>query len=339
MALTFSWADASGPPHLTEFLTRTYGRDSFQALPGRWQWLLADHPGGLHLTLCHDGPRLVGLCGHHAFSLDLSGAETIGAAYGLDFMVAPDCRRRGIGRRFLQMRLDRFAVSISTGQSETMAALYERAGGRIIGRIWQACYHQRPPGGGGLRHVLRGWLAWGQAISRRRVNGRRRPLDLAAAATALAGFECRHRPGEIGPLPTPDYLRWRYGGSVYPDHRFWELTTAGNEQGILVTRAALRGEVLVELLCRPAARHRLLRLAGQTAAGGECRVLVGGDALASGLRAAGFLVRPRPGRIVAMAKDPVLLQKLTRVDYLCYAGASDLDLLRRPEGSYPTPRE
>jgi hypothetical protein len=103
------------------------------------------------------------------------------------------------------------------------------------------------------------------------------------------------------------------------------------EHGVLVSRLAPNGgEVILDLICRPAARRRLLRRAQQTTPDGAVSLVACGRPLAAALRAAGWLVRPREQELVALSREVDLLETIAGADFLCFAGESDIDLLRRP---------
>ncbi len=206
--LEFGWAGPGDLAELEAFHAEHFGADSVQALPGRVRWLYFDHPLGLHVAVCRDGGRLVASCGHLAQVVPVAGAP-VTAGFGIDFMVAPSHRRRGIGKRFLEMRLERFPLSLSTGQSAEMRALYAACGGVELGPLFLGLHRRRPPGRGGAKALALGWAVWAAGVGGRRVGavpGLREVPCAEAAELAACG-------GDGG-----DWLRWRFGGPVYADH-------------------------------------------------------------------------------------------------------------------------
>ncbi len=329
MALEYGWATADDLEAVEHFLRRHYGEGAVQSVPGRFRWLCAGHPAGLHVTLCRDAGRIVATCCHQAVPLFCAG-RPVEAGYGFDFLVAADHRRRGIGRRFLDLRLERFAVSLSSGQSSEMAGLYRSRGALLLASFQRALFVRRLTGGGGLKNLLRGACAGALRLARRRVAGDREEIGLAAAGALLTELEPVPAKNETGRIPRADYLDWRYGGPVYRDHRYWLLETAGGSRGLLVTRLEPGREVLVDLCCAPDQRRDLLRLAGDTSSAPELAALTAGRPLADALRAAGWLVRPADQRLVALTADPALTDELARCAWTSFAGDSDADLLRQP---------
>jgi len=329
MDLEYSWATTDDLEAIELFQRQHYGEDSVQNLPGRCRWLCAQHPAGLHISLCRDQNRIAALSCHQAVSLHCGG-HPIEAGYGFDLLVASDYRRRGIGRRFLDMRLKRFPVSLSSGQSPGMAALYRSRNALTLAPFQRAIFVRRLAGDGGPKGLLMRACAGALRLTRRGVDGGREAIDLATANTLLSELEAVPGRDETGRLPWTEYLDWRFGGLVYNDHICWLLKTAAGERGLLVTRREPGREVVVDLYCAPNQRADLLRLAGDTSTEPELTALTAGRPLADAMRAAGWLVRPADARLVALSADPALTEALGRNAWISFASDSDADLLRRP---------
>ena len=237
-----------------------------------------------------------------------------GAAFGVDFLVAPDWRRRGLGARLLDLRLERFALSLSTGQSAAMASLYARAEAVVLGGFQLARARRWPRLAGGPRALVRDALAWSCRVRAPRIAGERRPTE-AEPSSALRGYD-------------REWWRWRFDGPVYRDYHAWQLRYH-DAISLLTTRPAAGGEVLVGL-AGALPRCEALALAAQTARGGAIDALFCGPLLADDFRRAGYLVRPHDALLVGMSRDARVREALApgAVDLL--ASASDIDLLRRP---------
>ncbi|MCP4570872.1 MAG: GNAT family N-acetyltransferase [bacterium] len=307
--LVFSWAVPEDLAALESFQAAAYGADSVQTIPGRTRWMYFAHPLGLHVALCRQDGRIVGACGHLPQIVDLDGRR-IEAAFGVDFMVDDGHRRRGIGRRFLEMRLERFALSLSTGQSPGMLALYRSAGAVDMGSLGVATFRRRPSVDGPPRKSLRDAVLWLHGLA----SGGVRQDGLLAESPAAA-IDAGDEPG--------DWLRWRYNGPVYGDYAAWRLGDAsayGRKAGEkrLVTRAV--GPKRAELLATLA----------RTGPARETSVLFAGDALRTDLRRAGYHLGATTARIMAVTLDPSLAARLRPGRLELTAEAADADLLRSP---------
>ena len=319
---TCRWATPEDLPHLEVFWRTQFGHDSIQALPGRCLWLFADQPRGLQVALAEVDGEVVAACGHLVMTLNLPDVGPREAAFGIDFMISPAYRRRGLGSRILDLRLERFPLVLSTGQSPAMAALYRGRGAVDLGQLRLARSRHRPSLSGSPRAILRD-LATSLA-GRRRRGGRCRRERLGAQPIwdLAADF----------PGADPDWLAWRFAGPVYADHEFWRLEANGGT-GLLVSRRDASGEFLLHL--EPAApRAELLAAAAATSPAPALSALVAGDRLVRDFAAAGFLIRPRDAHLIGMTQRAELVRVLLPGNVDLFASAADVDLLRRPE----TPR-
>ncbi|MHB8078190.1 MAG: GNAT family N-acetyltransferase [Candidatus Krumholzibacteriia bacterium] len=337
MSLAYAWATAAELPAARAFMTRAYGADSLQAAPGRFDWLCGAHPRGPAVSLCRDGGRIVGACCHVPTRLALGGRD-VEAAFGFDLIVDAACRGRGIASALLALRLERYAASLSTGQSPAMAALYAKAGGRDLGPIVRALRVRRPGWSGPPRALARDGVAWGLGLARGRGDGSRRALTVAEAAARLDGTATRLTPAEAGTRPDAAAFAWRYGGPVYADHLCWEVT-AGAARGLLVTRIENACEVIVDIFSSPPDLPALLRAAAATTPAPRLTAACHGARPAAAFAAAGWLVRPVAARFVVLAADAALRAELADRPWAVFAGESDLDLLRRPAAPSPPGRE
>ncbi len=312
--LQFRWAEPDDLPALEAFLARTYGADAVQCVPGRCRWLYFDNPLGLHVTICEDGGEIVGACGHLPKPISL-GEGTVIAGFGIDFMVATSHRRRGIGRRFLDMRLERFDLSLSTGQSPGMAALYRACGGVELGSVQEAMYRRALPRPGSPRRMVRDVVLWLRSHS-------------ATAAPAGGVTATGAAPGDCSDDDTPcAWSRWRYGGDLYGGYHRW---SAGDAQVIGRTD----GRLLRLVEAQGVDRSALLAAVAHESTADEIHMVMAGNDLADDLRAAGFRVAPTAARVVALSRHRNLTDLLHRRrdagGIEITAGAADADLLRLP---------
>ena len=247
-------------------------------------------------------------------------------------------RGRGVASALLALRLERFAASLSTGQSPAMAVLYAKAGGHDLGPIMRALRVRRPSWSGPPRALARDGVAWGLGVARGRGGGRRRALTVAEAAARLDEPGGRLAAAEAGPRPDAADFAWRYGGTVYADHLCWEVT-AGTARGLLVTRVEAATEVIVDVFARPPELPALLRATAATSTAPRLTAACHGARLAAAFAAAGWLVRPLEARFVVLAADAALRGELAGRPWAVYAGESDLDLLRRPPATPAPGRE
>jgi len=307
------WAEPDDVPAVVAFWHRQFGPGSVQAVPGRAEWLFAGQPGGPRIAMATtaDG-AVVAACGHVVQRVEVPGLGQHEAVFGLDFMVDPAFRRQGLGARMLDLRLARFPLSLSTGQSAEMAALYRSRGALDLGGFQVARFRRAVDLTDGPRGALRDLVAVFRGLRGPRVDGRREPVS---ADLPLDDSECT-------------WLTWRFEGPVYRDYRIEALGT-GHGASVLVTRAQGRAEVLAHL-SGPGDRTAALALAARTCASGRLDALFCGRRLADDFAAAGYLVRPHDARLIGFAMDPDLRAALTDGAINLFAGSADADLLRTP---------
>jgi hypothetical protein len=237
-------------------------------------------------------------------------------------------RRRGIAVQILHMRLERFPLSLSSGQSEEMAAVYRRLRTRDLGATQLGCWRRRLPEVAPPRRLagqLAAWL-WPRLRSRPS-SSRREPLALDAAATRAEALA--REDGRLASSGTwADWIRWRYGGPVYRDHQCWHVAAGPAAEGVLITRRDGDRERVLDLFAPASEVPALLAAAAQTTTSAEVQVAAAGPGLTADLRSAGYLVLPRSARFLAAVSGEAAPQDLVALNL--WAGASDTDLLRRP---------
>jgi GNAT superfamily N-acetyltransferase len=309
------WATPEDLPRLEAFWRKQFGDSSIQALPGRCAWLFAGQPQGLQVALAEADGNIVSACGHLVTTIDLQDVGPQDAAFAVDFIISPDYRRRGLGSQILDLRLERFPLVLSTGQSPAMSALYRERGALDLGQFQVARSRHSPRLVGPPRAILRDLFIWRAGRRRRSVQCRRNCLD-AQSAYALAA--------------APEWLAWRFSGPVYTDHDFWRLEANGNT-GLLVSRRDQDTEVLLHV-DSVAPRAQLLAAAAVSSPAPAVSALFAGNRLAKDFAAAGWMLRPWGAHLVGMTQRDDLSRVLLRGNVDLFASASDADLLRRPAG-------
>lgn len=330
MPLEIVWLAAERAAELSAFVREHFGGDAVQSAPGRLAWL-ASAPGDAAPTAVvrQDG-RPVAMCCHVPAGLQLDGAGPRGG-FGIDMMVAPEARRRGIARDILSARHEHFDLGLSTGQSPAMAEVYRRRGPGIELARWHLGIFRRGwSRPANLRAGLRDLAARWKSARSKGTDGTRSGLALEQALPLVERFADRTAADEAGVRATPAWFAWRYAGTVYRDYRFVLLRDEHGAEGLVVLRDEPRREVLVDLYCRAEDRCALLHLAGATTRQPELRAGVAGETLVAALDRAGYFVRPSDAVIVASAADRELLERLGRRRWISYAGEADADLIRHP---------
>ena len=313
--LEFRWAEPDDLVAIQDFLSHTFGADSIQAVSGRCRWLYFENPLGLHVTLCLASGTIVAVCGHLPQTVLMQGREIL-AGFGIDFMVTPEWRRKGIGRRFLEMRLERFPLSLSIGQSKEMGALYRSQEACDMGPMYVGIFRRRPSIGLNPKTVARDFLAWAKGRSGLRIK----------EGTSVV-------PGELKDLipPHTEWLRWRYATpSPYGDYVGLGLNIPGHPSGVAVCRSTTSHDLIVGIQNSPAARRESLAAIARNSVNLETRILFTGQKLGEDCRKAGFLIRPHGARLIGMTKDKELRNSLKIGAIDLTSGAADGDLLRFP---------
>jgi len=317
--LVVRWAEAVDLPRLEEFWHRQYGADSVQAVPGRASWLFADQPAGLCTAIVEARGRLVACCGHVVQSVQLGAQSTVEAAFGVDFMVHSDHRRQGLGARILDLRLDRFDLSLSTGQSGGMAALYRRERAVDLGPFQLARTLRRPVLSTSPRNLARDVVVGLAALGRPRIQGTRELLSPQEAA------------GLAGALLQADepWLSWRFLDSPYRDYQAWALDYQG-ARALLFSRRQGDQEIIVHLHSDFGVSEALA-LAARTSPATAVDALVCGTGLNRRFRQAGYLVRPYGARLIAASRRESVIEQLSPGAVDLFASAADADLIRYPD--------
>lgn len=320
--LQFRWADPHDRASLETFVAETYGHDAIQSTPGRVAWLYFAHPDGPHVILCEDAGRLVACCGHLPVVLRAADRE-LTAAFGIDMIVAATHRRRGIAHEFVTMRLERYDVGLSTGQSDGMSKVYTGFDVAPLGRWFTATGVRRPRLAATARATVRDALAWARSLACQTPAGQRIPLDLDEAVAIADSLDTG-----AGLRRNGRWWRWRFGGGIYNDTRSWLLNLDGAPAGLLASRLETGRETVQCLLATPDHWSDALALARATTPHCALDFLAGGPMAAARCRAAGCMVRPRDGLILACSRERGLATAVVSGPLDVQLADSDADLLR-----------
>jgi GNAT superfamily N-acetyltransferase len=334
MAFRYGWAAPQDADALLDFLAEGFGERSFQASAARFRWLFEEHPLGFHIGVCRDGETIAGIRCHIPCTVVASGRQ-YRAAYGMDLIVAPPYRRKGVASGLLDLSPSRFEALVSTGQSPGMARVYERRGVAACASMYEARHVRRPVLSLRPRALARDVVAWlWRGLTAPRPLGRAQEIPVAAAAEALGlrNPAERYAPDEAGSLRLPDLVRWRYAGGVYSGYRAHSVQGPGEGEAVVVTRQDGSETLIVDLFAAHGRQGRAALAVAAASPGPVTRALVFGDRPAGELRRAGFLVLRRDGSLRVTAGDADVQSDLSRRPWRLFAGESDLDLMREPEG-------
>lgn len=315
--LEVCWATPPDLDDIASFWRQQYGAQSVQATPGRTRWLFADQPDGLAVAMARVDGRIVAACGHVVQNVQIHGHGPCQAAFGIDFMVAPEFRRQGIASRILELRLDRFPLSLSTGQSQSMSSVYADRGGSDLGAFQRAIGRTRLTESLSLRSLVRDGLAVIKGRRARRFVTGRIPFQVMAQS-----------PDQLDP-----WLRWRFAGPVYRDYHAFRVNNPAAE-GLAVTRQQGPHEILAHAQGTGPRSSILKHVLGSSPSGAVDALFVG-QRLAHDFEAAGYLVRPHDARLFAVAGSRELSAALVPGCIDLFSCASDADLLRKPTPVVP----
>lgn len=327
--LDFHWAEPQDLVPYERFLQETYGPQAIQTVPGRARWLFWDNPLGCHVTLCRYRGRIIGACGNLPYPVKLRESAKP-SAFGIDMMVAPEMRRHGIAKQLFLMRQERFALSLSTGQSDGMMALYGKLSPLDLGATHSGLWCNAIQRTLSSRDLARDFVSWFRPRLRNSASVTCQRSELSSKDAAIVAGELRSgREDQMRSSDWYTWFGWRYASSLYDDYLFWHLRTECGIEGILVSRIEGKTEHLVDLYSAPAHRIPLLAAAGASSRI-RASILVSGSDLVADVVTAGFFARRLTSRLLAVefANNRVDAKALRRLNL--WAGASDIDLLRLP---------
>jgi len=324
--LEYRWATPDDEEGIEHFLAATFGPDSVQSLPGRMRWLYFENPHGLHISLCLHQGEIVACCGHLPQPVTIAGKEVL-AGFGVDFMVAERWRRQGLGKNLLDLRLQRFDLSLSIGQSAGMSALYDSHGSVDLGPMLRGIHRKSFAPGTNLRKTSRNFLAWlkGQQGIKPGTNDHLKSISLQDAVDW---------PPEV-PDAQQRWAVWRFSGPVYNDYCAQELSTGGRSGGFIIWRKDGETHSVVHLASGMTQRPSLLAAAGRLGPSPETAILFTGDKLVRDCTIAGYLIRPHGARLIAHTRHKEIRERLVPGCLDLMSSSSDADLVRHPTPNQP----
>lgn len=333
MDFHYRWAEPEDVPRIKEFISEHFGPDSIQAATGRFEALFTEHPCGFHVALCGAAGKIAGLRCYLPARI-VCNRQEYQAAFPVDLMVGPEFRRMGISSYFLDMALERFQVTISSGQSTAQAALYGKRNAVVVASYHKGYLVRRPRLGNGIKTSAREILSWFRWVGLRKLQTGVFDLHADGVDGIRDILADRFGEGEAGVGATSDLLIWRYAGSFYRDCRL-ALLECGEDRGIVAYRVRNNETQILDIFCRAESLQRLIRGAAAGLAGARLTAVFAGSRLAGRFADAGFLVRPQEAKLTVYTRDPVLGEVLQRADWNVFAGDSDTALLEFPEERDP----
>ena len=319
--LEYCWAKPEDATEIQAFLVVTFGPDSVQASPDRMRWLYFDNPLGLHISVCRSQGEIVACCGHLPRPVVIEGEEVM-AGFGVDFMVAKSWRRRGLGKQLLELRLQRFDLGLSIGQSPDMSALYRTMSAMDLGSLQLGIHRRNFALAGNPKSTARNLAAWWLG----KKGLRPRAGDGVESCSHENVMEIVSQSSEA----LGRWFQWRFNGPVYTDYPCRKVVRNDMTAGYIVGRREKGTNILVEMAGLSHTRAQLLAVAGWLGPEPETRILFAGDNLARDCRRAGYLLRPHGTRLIAQSRDSGIMASL-RPGYIdLMAGSADTDLLRHP---------
>ncbi|WP_029007664.1 GNAT family N-acetyltransferase [Azospirillum halopraeferens] len=199
-------------PALAAFHREFFGADSIQADPAYFRWIYREvphpDPEGLQLWLCKRNGAIVGQQSGIPFRLK-TGDRTVAASWGIDLMVAPEWRLRGVGPALTETHANTGAVTVSLGMTDPAYKSYIRSGWCDLGSMPTFVRVIDPAAS--LRAAGRG----GTAV--RLAAGAARPVLTAAAMAMAAAASLRGaRPVEVDGFDGRSDALWEAAAPQYP---------------------------------------------------------------------------------------------------------------------------
>jgi len=142
--LKTQWAEDGQFPIIRDFIYSQFGKGAIQSIPGRILWLCSAPNEFGNVLLVFEKREVIAICFHLQGEI-LKEGKTYSVGQGVDLFVHPSWRRQGIASKILEMRLKKFDVSISTGQSPEMSKVYKNSTQQhIVGNWYSALFVKQP---------------------------------------------------------------------------------------------------------------------------------------------------------------------------------------------------
>jgi hypothetical protein len=290
------------------FLRRVYGKSSLFAQERYVRWLYEEPEGGA-LYLQWSGPQVVGQLGSQRCVLSVLGQEVV-AHWAVNFVVAPELQKSGIGAALAKARRADTAVSLSIDLTDAAARVAQRFQNESIGA---APIYARASSVGAISRRFGSWsspfallampaLALLDLAATRAVRARKLELLPVTAFDERADrlWEANKRRYPVVSQRNAAALNWRFARYPVPDrYRLFYALRAGATIGYVVLRTELREGVLdgvvVDFFCAPEDAYGLLACAMaelRKQGAGAIFCLCGMPGAAAPTRALGFVRRP-----------------------------------------------
>ena len=325
MDFVFRWADKQDIPVIKTFIVDTFGPDSVQAASGRFEALFVEHPYGFHVALSCASSQLVAIRCYLPFFLNLCGKK-ITAAFPVDLMVAPDYRRQGISNQFVKMSRERFAVTVSTGQSMQQIAVYTQTEAFVAAHFSRAYMCKTwPTSGGGVKAFIRDTLSWLKYKCCNRpayhfeiLN----PDDLERFSFVIAE---RFGRNQVGCCSDINLMRWRYFNRYYNDCQLGYIEISG-KKGLIAFRQTRQQTEIIDIVSYADDLDDILSAAAFVLPGVRLTAVFAGETLGNLFSKNGFLVRSYNANLTVNTYDQDIATELRDSQWLIFPGDSDISM-------------
>ncbi len=314
-------------PAVQNFLSRNFSADEPQNRPGWLQWQ-TENPNGSHIQLCMDGDKIAALSVFLPVTF-ASQERTLSGGFSVSTMVAPEYRRKGLGKTIHSARLDSFDFALSSGQSSANHQLYMKLGFHTLGTnqfMLTVKSFPRPRIQKRFGHELLSWLKWKTqpAFGRTTLHvqiGDAMPADMPAI------FFAERMPADavICPIHSRAYLQWRYRDHPYFRYQFASVFQGTELLGVGVIRENGTEVFLVDLYCRYSDMSLVVRSLVRNADAKRfyCRFV--GARLERVLRQAGCYTHAHGNAYLGHSLDAGLAGLLETQEWCLFMGDSDED--------------
>jgi len=309
------------------FLYDNFGKDSLQCKPNRFEWQVVNNPNNARAYLCFFSDELIGQTDYLPGLLRL-GDEQFTAAFSVDTMILHKYRRKGIGQKFHQTRLDNYQVALSSGQSHANRKLYGKMGWKKLGSYFKFKIVKRFPKFEFNKLFIKDMFSFLRYKARvKRLNKNPSIKYMADFPDRMLNLLERGVDDEAYIKNDPVSLKWRYQDHPYFTYNYIEVFDGCLSLGCCVTRELTKGCCkLVDFYCKRGDLAGLLE--GLTySLNADCILgQIMGDSLQEYFRKTGFTVTLLPnGCLMGSSKDKRIYDKLDQYNWLLLGSDSDID--------------
>lgn len=241
-------------PAVQKFLARNFPANDHQNRPGWLEWQIAN-PSGAHIQLCLCDREIAALSFFLPVRFRCQGKSRSGA-FSVSTMVAPEHRRKGLGKKIHAARLENFDFALSSGQSVANHKLYMKMGFHKLEEYRFMLVTKKIPRPYFKRKYVHEFLSWAKFKSVSLTGSLRQSGLRVKVERTLpddipqAFFEDRLPQSDvIFPLHNRDYLQWRYVDHPYFRYEFALVVDGDNLLGLGVLRRSGKQIILVDMYC------------------------------------------------------------------------------------------